>query len=162
MKNLTITFLLCICCLNVFGQPASHKTTTKELKKVSGTNDPAKPQKLSSKQEKSNVEIKLSSSPNDNSSTEQTTATGNDKVTLPITTNEQTDPNYEINLKKSQEVANALSVMPTPPPTKEQRILTLEYKIANIKQGIITDPMENEKLAAYEAELYTLKNTTEK
>lgn len=78
--------------------------------------------------------------------------TGNAVLPLPAT--EYTDPNYQLNKTLSEQVNKNLEAFPDPGPTKQEMITYLEKQIELMKKGAIS----NEKLEAYEAELFSLKN----
>lgn len=78
--------------------------------------------------------------------------TGN--VVLPLPATEYTDPNYQANKTLSEQVNKNLEAFPDPGPTKQEMITYLEKQIELMKKGAIS----NEKLEAYEAELFSLKN----
>jgi hypothetical protein len=78
--------------------------------------------------------------------------TGN--VVLPLPATEYTDPNYQANKTLSEQVNKNLEAFPEAGPTKQEKIAYLEKQIGLMKKGTIS----NEKLEAYEAELFGLKN----
>jgi hypothetical protein len=82
---------------------------------------------------------------------------GNQTV-FPIQAEGYTDPNYELNMQRSEEMIQQLQANELPKKTDEELILDLQNKIKAINEGEVTDPIAVSKLPVYEEELQLLIN----